>query len=183
VFVKLALRGLSPIQVVLGQLGLGAMVLLFILAVRRRPLPRALRVWIYLMGMAALANVAPYLMFSWSEQRISAGLAGALSGTTPLLTLLLAYAFGVGRLTVARVVGLVLGLVGVVLLSAPWHDGTRTVSLPGILAALGAAACFAGSSYVGAGSQVRWGSLRGCPESVGLASRAILDSSERGGQP
>jgi drug/metabolite transporter (DMT)-like permease len=95
--------------------------------------------------MAALANVAPYLLFSWSEQRISAGLAGALSGTTPLLTLLLAHAFGVGRLTVARVVGLVLGLVGVVLLTAPWHDETRAVSLPGVLAALGAAACFAGS--------------------------------------
>jgi drug/metabolite transporter (DMT)-like permease len=95
--------------------------------------------------MAALANVTPYLLFSWSEQRISAGLAGALSGTTPLLTLLLAHAFGVGRLTVARVVGLLLGLVGVVLLAAPWHDGTRAVSLPGVLAALGAAVCFAGS--------------------------------------
>jgi drug/metabolite transporter (DMT)-like permease len=95
--------------------------------------------------MAVLANLAPYLLFSWSEQRISAGLAGALSGTTPLLTLLLAHAFGVGRLTVARVFGLVLGLVGVVLLAAPWHEGTQTVSLPGVLAALGAAACYAGS--------------------------------------
>jgi drug/metabolite transporter (DMT)-like permease len=74
--------------------------------------------------MAVLANVAPYLLFSWSEQRISADLAGVLSGTTPLLTLLLASAFGVGRLTVIRVVGLVVGLVGVMLLAAPWHDGT-----------------------------------------------------------
>ena len=130
---------------VLGQLGLGAIVLLVALAVRRRPLPHSRRIWISLAGMAALANVAPYLLFSWSEQRISAGLAGALSGTTPLLTLLLAHAFGVGRLTVARVVGLLLGLVGVVLLTAPWHEGTRAVSLPGVLAALGAAACYAGS--------------------------------------
>jgi drug/metabolite transporter (DMT)-like permease len=144
-FVKLALRGLSPIQVVLGQLGFGAIVLLVVLAVRRRSLPHAPRIWVYLVGMAALANVAPYLLFSWSEQRISAGLAGALSGTTPLLTLVLAHAFGVGRLTVARVFGLMLGLVGVVLLAAPWHDGTRAVSLPGVLAALGAAVCFAGS--------------------------------------
>jgi drug/metabolite transporter (DMT)-like permease len=143
--VKLALRGLSPIQVVLGQLGLGAIVLLGVLAVRHRSLPHTPRMWVYLAGMAALANVAPYLLFSWSEQRISAGLAGALSGTTPLLTLLLAHAFGVGRLTVTRVFGLVLGLVGVVLLAAPWHDGTRTVSLAGVLAALGAAACYAGS--------------------------------------
>jgi drug/metabolite transporter (DMT)-like permease len=131
--------------VVLGQLGFGAIVLLVVLAVRRRSLPHSPRIWIYLAGMAALANVAPYLLFSWSEQRISAGLAGALSGTTPLLTLLLAHALGVGRLTVARVFGLVLGLVGVVLLAAPWHDETRAVSLPGVLAALGAAACFAGS--------------------------------------
>ena len=144
-FVKLALRGLSPAQVVLGQLAIGALVLLLILAVRRQPLPHAAREWAYLAGMAVLANIAPYLLFSWSEQRISSGLAGALSGTTPLVTLLLARAFGVGRLTLARVLGLALGLVGVVLLAAPWHDGSRAVSLAGVLAALGAAACDAGS--------------------------------------
>jgi len=44
--------------------------------------------------MAVLANIAPYLLFSRSEQRISSGLAGVLSGTTPLLTLLLARALG-----------------------------------------------------------------------------------------
>jgi drug/metabolite transporter (DMT)-like permease len=91
--------------------------------------------------MAVLANIAPYLLFSWSEQRISSGLAGVLSGTTPLCTLVLARAFGVGRLTVARV----LGLAGVVLLAAPWHDGHRAVSRAGVLAALGAAACYTGS--------------------------------------
>jgi drug/metabolite transporter (DMT)-like permease len=144
-FVKLALRGLSPTQVVLGQLAFGALVLLLILAVRRQPLPHAAREWAYLAGMAVLANIAPYLLFSWSEQRISSGLAGALSGTTPLVTLLLARIFGVGRLTLVRVLGLALGLAGVVLLAAPWHDGSRAVSLAGVLAALGAAACYAGS--------------------------------------
>jgi drug/metabolite transporter (DMT)-like permease len=144
-FVKLALRGLSPSQVVLGQLALGALVLLITLAIRRQSLPHASREWAYLAGMAVLANIAPYLLFSWSEQRISSGLAGLLSGTTPLVTLLLARAFGVGRLTPPRVLGLALGLAGVVLLAAPWHDGSRAVSLAGVLAALGAAACYAGS--------------------------------------
>jgi drug/metabolite transporter (DMT)-like permease len=144
-FVKLALRGLSPVQVVLGQLTLGAVVLLLTLAVRRQPLPHVGRQWAYLAGMAVLANIAPYLLFSWSEQRISSGLAGVLSATTPLCTLVFAHAFGVGRLTVARMVGLLLGLAGVVLLTAPWHDGPRAVSVAGVLAALGAAACYAGS--------------------------------------
>jgi drug/metabolite transporter (DMT)-like permease len=144
-FVKLALRGLSPSQLVLGQLAFGALVLLITLAIRRQSLPHASREWAYLAGMAVLANIAPYLLFSWSEQRISSGLAGVLSGTTPLLTLLLARAFGIGRLTPLRVLGLALGLCGVVLLAAPWHDGSRAVSLAGVLAALGAAACYAGS--------------------------------------
>jgi drug/metabolite transporter (DMT)-like permease len=144
-FVKLALRGLSPSQVVLGQLAFGALVLLITVAIRRQPLPHASREWAYLAAMAVLANIAPYLLFSWSEQRINSGLAGVLSGTTPLLTLLLARAFGVGHLTPPRVLGLALGLAGVVLLAAPWHDGSRAVSLAGVLAALGAAACYAGS--------------------------------------
>ena len=144
-FVKLALRGLSPTQIVFGQLVLGAAVLLVALAVRRRPLPHARREWAYLAGMAVLANIAPYLLFSWSEQRISSSVAGVLSGTTPLLTLLLARALGLRRLTRGRVLGLLLGLAGVVLLAAPWQDGSRAVSLAGLLAALGAAACYAGS--------------------------------------
>jgi drug/metabolite transporter (DMT)-like permease len=144
-FVKLALRGLSPSQVVLGQLAFGALVLLITVAIRRQSLPQVSREWVYLAGMALLANIAPYLLFSWSEQRIASGLAGALSGTTPLLTLLLARAFGVGRLTPPRVLGLALGLAGVVCLAAPWHNGSRAVSLTGVLAALGAAACYAGS--------------------------------------
>jgi hypothetical protein len=45
------------------------------------------------------------------------------------------------------VLGLALGLAGVVLLAAPWYDGSRAVSLTGVLAALGAAACY-GGSYV-----------------------------------
>src|SRR5262245_38219101 len=44
-FVKLALRGLSPVQVVLGQLGFGAVVLLATLAVRRQSLPHVPREW------------------------------------------------------------------------------------------------------------------------------------------
>jgi drug/metabolite transporter (DMT)-like permease len=55
-FVKLALRGLSPVQVVLGQLAFGAIVLLLTLAVRRQPLPHASREWAYLAGMAVLAT-------------------------------------------------------------------------------------------------------------------------------
>ena len=144
-FVKLALRGLSPSQVVLGQLAFGALVLLITLAIRRQSLPHASREWAYLAGMAVLANIAPYLLFSWSEQRISSGLAGVLSGTTPPLTLLLARVFGVGRLSPPRVLGLALGLAGVVLLAAPWHDGARVVNPAGVLGALGAAACYAGS--------------------------------------
>jgi drug/metabolite transporter (DMT)-like permease len=144
-FVKLALRGFSPTQIVFGQLAFGAVVLLLILAVRRQALPHASREWAYLGGMAVLANIAPYLLFSWSEQRISSGLAGVLSGTTPLLTLFLARVIGIGRLTPGRVLGLLLGLGGVVLLAAPWHDGSRAVSRAGVLAALSAAVCYAGS--------------------------------------
>ena len=119
-FVKLALRGLSPPRwsSVSSRLGPSCCSSSWPCAASRS----AAREWAYLAGMAVLANIAPYLLFSWSEQRISSGLAGALS------TLLLARAFGVGRLTLARVLGLALGLAGVVLLAAPWHDGSRAVS-------------------------------------------------------
>jgi drug/metabolite transporter (DMT)-like permease len=40
-FINVALRGLSPVQIVLGRLALGAAVLLVVVALRREPLPRS----------------------------------------------------------------------------------------------------------------------------------------------
>ena len=142
VLIKFSLEGLSPIQIVLARLSFGTLALLVILAARRIPLPRDLRMWGHLTLMAVVANVIPFFLFGWGEQRITSGMAGVLNGTTPLFTLLIAAALlPAERLSPARAMGLLAGFAGVVLVVGPWRsEGANELS--GQLAIVLAAACY-----------------------------------------
>jgi drug/metabolite transporter (DMT)-like permease len=146
-FIKIALEGINPIQIVLGRLVAAAVVMAAVVAYRKEHLPRCLVPWAHLAVMAVVTNIAPYFLFAWGEQHITSSLAGVLNATTPLFTLLLAVSTQTERLTAPRVAGLTLGFLGVVILAAPWHDDALSSSLLGIGAALLASACYA-ASYV-----------------------------------
>jgi drug/metabolite transporter (DMT)-like permease len=146
-WIKVALRGLSPGQIVLGQLATGAVVLVAAVLLRRQPLPRAAGPWAHLSVMALVGSIAPYLLFSWGEQHVASSLAGVLNATTPLLTLLFVMATRSEQASLTRVSGIGLGFVGVAILAAPWRTSTASGSITGIGACLLAAACYA-AGYV-----------------------------------
>jgi drug/metabolite transporter (DMT)-like permease len=147
-FIKVSLEGLTPGQLVLGRLLLGAAVLLSIVAVRRVALPRSARVWGHVAAAGLFGNVIPFLLLSYGEKTTGAGIAGVLVGATPLLTLALAAAaLPTERATSRKAIGLALGFVGVVLLIGPWHESLG--SLSGRAACFGAAVSYAvGFVYV-----------------------------------
>jgi drug/metabolite transporter (DMT)-like permease len=141
--IAFALEGLSPIQIVLGRLSAGALVLAGIVAVRRLPMPRTPSTWGHLALMGVVANIIPFFLFGWGQERITSGLAGVLNGSTPLFTLVFAIAvLPEERLRASRAAGLLLGFVGVVIVIGPWDQNPLTSSVPGQLACLGAAACY-----------------------------------------
>jgi len=168
-FIKVALEGVSATQVVLARIVLGAFTLLAYCAVRRERLPSWGRTWMHLAFMGIVANVVPFLGFSWGEGHgATSGLAGIYNATTPLWTLLFAIAvLPAERPTRARVVGLVLGFLGVLMVLAPWRsvEGAR---LGGQLACLGAGACY-GVAFV-------WTRrfLSGVAAPLGLATAQLL---------
>jgi drug/metabolite transporter (DMT)-like permease len=55
-WIKLALDGLSPVQLVLVRLALGAAVLLLVVRIRRLRLPRDRTTWLHLTVAALVAN-------------------------------------------------------------------------------------------------------------------------------
>lgn len=146
-WIKLALRGLSPVQITLVRLVLGTIVLIAIGRARGLRLPRGTRVWAHLTVAAFLANAAPYLLFAVGERTVSSGLAGMLNSTVPLWTL----AVGLltrheTRLSPVRAAGLALGFAGTLLILTPWQSGVAG-SVWGALACLGAALGY-GIGYV-----------------------------------
>ncbi len=140
--IKVSLEGLSPAQLVLARLALGAAVLLAVAALRHVALPRGATVWAHLAAAAVFGNVLPFLLLSYGERTAGAGIAGVLIGATPLLTLTIAYAaLSAERATARKVTGLVVGFLGIVLVLAPWR--TAGGSLGGELACAGAALSYA----------------------------------------
>jgi drug/metabolite transporter (DMT)-like permease len=143
-FIKLALAGLSPVQVVLGRLLAGAAVLLVVVVARRQALPHDPATWGHLALMGVVANIIPFFLIGWGEQRIASGLAGVLNGTTPLFTLGVALAvLPEQRWSPTRAAGMLLGFLGVVLVVGPWRQTDPvSSSVSGQLACLAAAGCY-----------------------------------------
>lgn len=140
--IKFALEGLSPVQIVMARLTAGAVTLLAVLAVRRQPLPKDRMLWVHLTAMSVVANIIPFFLFGWGEQRITSGMAGVLNGTTPLFTMLFAVSMlPEERLSLGRALGLFFGFVGVVVVVGPW-DQSGVNAWTGQLGVVLAAACY-----------------------------------------
>ncbi|MQA12440.1 MAG: EamA family transporter [Pseudonocardiaceae bacterium] len=148
-WIKLGLDTLSPVQLVLVRVLLGAMVLAGLCQLRRLRLPRQRRVWRHLVVAALFGNALPFLAFAYGEQTTDSGVAGVLNSTTPLWALLIAVLIGQQRsMNPLRLLGLLLGFGGTLLIFAPWQAGDLMTW--GALACLGAAASYAISfSYIG----------------------------------
>lgn len=146
-FIKVADRQLSPLQVVLARVALGAAAVGAVLLLRRERLPSEARTWGHLAFLAVVSNAVPFSLIAYGETHISSVLAGLWNATTPLFTLLIALALlPEERPTRRRVGGLLLGFAGVAIVLGPW-SGLGGPSLEGSLAVAGASACY-GLSFV-----------------------------------
>jgi drug/metabolite transporter (DMT)-like permease len=113
-FIKLGLRDLPPIGFAATRFLLAAAVLWAVVAVRRRPLPRARADWALIAATGVFAFALNYGLVFWAEQHISSGLAALLQATIPAFGLVFAHLHLPGeRLTLARLAGVGLGVAGV----------------------------------------------------------------------
>lgn len=168
-WIKMALHGLSPMQIVLVRLLLGTAVVLAMVRSRGLALPRDRAVWGRLFLIATLANVAPFALFAIGERTVDSAVAGVLNGTTPLFAVALSLAVRAeARPSARRTAGLALGFAGTLLIFEPWQAGSSIMSWGG-LACLGAAACY-GVSFVYMGAKL---ANRGIP-ALALSASQLL---------
>lgn len=115
--IKVALEGLSPLQIVAGRVFVAALVIYGVTRLKGIPLPRERAVWRDLAVVAVLSNLIPFFLIAWGELRISSSLTAILNSTTPLFTAPLAALFLMTeKLTPVRATGIMLGFLGVVVI-------------------------------------------------------------------
>jgi drug/metabolite transporter (DMT)-like permease len=149
-FIKIAVQTLSPLTMVGFRLLIGWIALLVILKAQRLSLPRDRSTWRHLLFMGAFNTALPFVLFTWAESGtngVDSSVASVLNSTVPLFTIVLAaWVFHTEAITGGRVLGLLTGFLGVMLLFAPTLSRSQASSLLPYFAILVATFCYAISS-------------------------------------
>jgi len=150
-FFKILVATLPPLMVVLGRVGIAAVLLNLWLVLNGKRMPAEWRLWARFVAMGLLNNVLPFALFVFAETRISSGLAAILNATTPLFTVVVAHGLTHDeRLTRGRVAGVMAGFCGVAVLIGPQAlTGLGSDSLIYPLACLGGALSYAFAAVYG----------------------------------
>jgi drug/metabolite transporter (DMT)-like permease len=116
-FIRIAVRhGFTPLSLAWGRIALGALVLLA-LAWRAGTLPQLRGRWRWLAAYAVAEITIPFPAIAFGETRISSSLAAIIVAAVPLIGALLALRFDRSeRPTGARLIGLLIGFGGVIVL-------------------------------------------------------------------
>lgn len=152
--IELALVGITPFWLAACRIGFGALLTSVIWWMRGGQLfttspTGGQRINLYV--IAALSSAVPFMLLSWGQQYVTSGFAGVSMASVALMVLPLAHFLVPGeRITLRRSIGFVIGFVGITMLIGGQAFESTGVSLemPGRIACVGAAACYAVSSVL-----------------------------------
>ncbi len=122
-FYKLALDDIAPFSLVCLRVGLGGLLLLLLLKLRRVQFPSPkthFKFWKNCFVLGFFTNGFPFVCFCYSLTTIPTSLSALINGMTPVLTVILANIFLEDeRLTLEKILGVILGLSGFGVLFIP----------------------------------------------------------------
>lgn len=143
-FMKVALSELPTFTIVFSRVCIASLTLFVLIKVLDINFPRGIKVWRTFFIMGFINNVVPFSLLVWGMTEIASGLAAILTAATPVFTILIAhFTTSDEQMSANKVVGVLLGLVGVVVLIGGDALGGFDASILAMLACLGAALSYA----------------------------------------
>lgn len=117
-FIKIGVdAGLAPFTLVTLRLLIGLALLAAVVAAAREPLPREARTYGHLVVLGLVSVALPFFLITWAEQRVDSALAATLTAPVPLFVIpIAALMLRNEAITLSKVAGVCIGLVGVVVL-------------------------------------------------------------------
>ena len=153
-FIRIGVEQLPAFQLVFIRTGIAAVGLIMVVYLRGKRLPTDWRSIGDLLVLGVVNTVLPFALITWGEMHIESGLASVLQGTAALFTLVVAhFTFADERISLRKLVGLLVGFLGVVVLASRSTAGEivqsdATMHLLGQLAIIVASFCYAlGGTY------------------------------------
>ncbi len=145
-WIKLAVREVSPAMLVAIRVLLGFLFGAAVILIRRVKLPKKPKEWMPLLLLGVTNFAAPFFLISWGEKTIDSSVASILDATVPLFTIFLAhYLLKDDRMTTQKILGLLTGFAGVIVLMSK-NLGNTSGSVAGEAAVVLASVFYAGSA-------------------------------------
>ncbi len=149
-FVGIAVKELPPLTIVVLRVGLAALALHVVILLMGIALPKDWRVWAAFFCMGFFNNVIPFTLIAWGQSHIPSGVAAIFNATTPLFTVIVAHYWTKDeKMTAARLAGVIVGFVGVVVMMGGAALQSLEVDILAQLAMLAAALFYAASGVYG----------------------------------
>jgi len=146
-WIKIAVQEIGPFTLVALRLLFGVLGLLVVFLFARPELPRTWRMLLILTLIGFTNNALPYVLISWGELYIDSAVAAILNSTTPLFAMIFAHLYlRDDRMTTSRLIGLLVGFVGIVILVSRGLGSNVRFNLAGQLAVLIASVSYAGTA-------------------------------------
>ena len=117
-FIKIGVdAGLAPFTLVAVRLLFGFVLLAGVVLIAREALPRRIGMYGHLLVMAVLSVALPFSLITWAEQSVDSTLAATLNASVPLFVIpIAAFALIDEKVTANKVIGVVVGFIGVAIL-------------------------------------------------------------------
>lgn len=147
-FIKVALLGFDPATLALLRTIIGGAFLIAVAWLTSKRPPAERRLWVALLVIGLVGNALPFVMINTGQQHIDSSLGAILITTVPLFTLGLAHFFSDDKFTWRKLVGVVFGFAGVLVLIGPAALKGLTPELGGQLLVIGGSACFAAALVI-----------------------------------
>ena len=142
IFIRIAVEPFGPIFLMFVRVALTGLILYGYARLRRLPL-QIRGHWRKFLLLGILGSALPFTLIAWSELTLTGSMAAVLNSATPLFTSIAA-AVGLGeRLTPSKLIGAVLGIIGVALIVGGSPLNESPVFFAAVLANLGAALSYA----------------------------------------
>ncbi|MBT6096250.1 MAG: DMT family transporter [Rhodospirillaceae bacterium] len=149
-FIKVAVAEIPPVTLIAMRVAGAAVFLTIVLLLQQKTMPRELRTWGQFGIQAIFNSIAAWTALAWGQQFVGAGLASVLNSTAPIFVFLFtALVTRHEALDGRKLIGAVVGLIGVILIVGVDALAGLGGAVAGQVACLVGAMLYAGAAIYG----------------------------------
>jgi drug/metabolite transporter (DMT)-like permease len=146
-WIKIALQEVGPFTLVAFRVLFGILGLLVVVWLKKPAGLTSRKTWFSLLILGITNTALPFIFISWAEQHIDSAVASILNSSVPLFTTVIAhFLLSDDKLSARRILGLLVGFAGVILLFSRDLEGDVHFNLLAQGAMMIAVLCYAGSA-------------------------------------